>query len=278
MIKKSFLQTGKLRTAHLSGGSGDPILFIHSIPGTSFLWMDHLEAFASTFFCFAPDIYGCGDTTGPSDSEYDLETLSDSIYRYSTTLGISSTHVVAHGNGAAAALILALQKPGFLKSLILINPMFGSNIPGKLNRTLMILAKRQSLWDAGFHTGLIPGMIRLHTKAPHQREKSRVYTGEILRPFENSTAARARFQKVLKDFNPKLTKTLCPHLHRIQVPVGLVTGSEDHVCTPDWLLDFSKLFNSPKWEVINGGSHFLPLEAPAQLTDFINSVINQTAS
>ena len=53
-------------------GSGDPVVFLHGNPTSSYLWrniVSHLEGFAR---CLAPDLIGMGESGWPG-GEYRLE-------------------------------------------------------------------------------------------------------------------------------------------------------------------------------------------------------------
>ncbi|MGI9492604.1 MAG: haloalkane dehalogenase [Geminicoccaceae bacterium] len=59
--KKQVTVHGK-KMAYVEGGSGDPILFLHGNPTSSYLWrniMPHLEGLGR---CIAPDLIGMGDS------------------------------------------------------------------------------------------------------------------------------------------------------------------------------------------------------------------------
>ena len=59
---KKFAEVRGKRMAYVEMGAGDPILFLHGNPTSSYLWrniMPHLEGLGR---CIAPDLIGMGDS------------------------------------------------------------------------------------------------------------------------------------------------------------------------------------------------------------------------
>ena len=56
------------RMAHVEIGQGEPILFLHGNPTSSFLWRDVMAAMDGTGRLMAPDLIGCGDSDKLPDS------------------------------------------------------------------------------------------------------------------------------------------------------------------------------------------------------------------
>lgn len=61
MEKKHAVVNGK-RLAYADVGSGDPILFLHGNPTSSYLWRNVIPHLADVARCIAPDLIGMGDS------------------------------------------------------------------------------------------------------------------------------------------------------------------------------------------------------------------------
>src|SRR5262245_64950192 len=57
-----------LRMAYVERGHGDPIVFLHGNPTSSYLWRDVIPAVAGLGRCLAPDLIGMGDSDKLPDS------------------------------------------------------------------------------------------------------------------------------------------------------------------------------------------------------------------
>jgi len=68
--EKKRIEVNGSEMAYIEVGSGDPILFLHGNPTSSFLWRDVMPHLESQGRCIAPDLIGMGDSeklegTGP---------------------------------------------------------------------------------------------------------------------------------------------------------------------------------------------------------------------
>ena len=65
--KKSAIVRGK-RMAYVEVGEGDPIVFLHGNPTSSYLWRNVIPHLATRGRCIAPDLIGMGDSEKLDDS------------------------------------------------------------------------------------------------------------------------------------------------------------------------------------------------------------------
>ena len=61
-LDKSFVTVQGKRMAYHESGSGDPIVFLHGNPTSSYLWRDIIPHLNGTYRCIAPDLIGMGDS------------------------------------------------------------------------------------------------------------------------------------------------------------------------------------------------------------------------
>lgn len=61
-IDKKFVQVMGKRIAYVETGEGDPILFLHGNPTSSYLWRNVIPHLAGHGRCIAPDLVGQGDS------------------------------------------------------------------------------------------------------------------------------------------------------------------------------------------------------------------------
>lgn len=66
--RKQSTEIHGLKMAHVETGRGDPILFLHGNPTSSFLWRDVMAALEGCGRLIAPDLIGCGDSDKLPDS------------------------------------------------------------------------------------------------------------------------------------------------------------------------------------------------------------------
>ena len=75
--KKSVQINGK-RMAYVDVGKGDPVLFLHGNPTSSYLWRDLIPRVSDRYRCIAPDLIGMRDSEKLADSGPDRYTFVDS--------------------------------------------------------------------------------------------------------------------------------------------------------------------------------------------------------
>ena len=67
-MHKQYAEVDGLSMAYYEEGDGDPIVFLHGNPTSSFLWRDIIPYVADLGRCIAPDLIGMGDSAGLPNS------------------------------------------------------------------------------------------------------------------------------------------------------------------------------------------------------------------
>ena len=65
---KKFIEVHGKRMAYIDEGSGDPIVFLHGNPTSSFLWRNIMPYMEGKGRLIAPDLIGMGDSEKLDDS------------------------------------------------------------------------------------------------------------------------------------------------------------------------------------------------------------------
>ncbi|MDH3742001.1 MAG: alpha/beta fold hydrolase, partial [Hyphomicrobiales bacterium] len=66
--KKQFTEVHGSKMAWVEMGKGDPIVFLHGNPTSSYLWRNVMTPLADLGRCIAPDLIGMGDSDKLADS------------------------------------------------------------------------------------------------------------------------------------------------------------------------------------------------------------------
>ena len=75
--RKRFTEVLGHRMAHVEHGEGDPVLFLHGNPTSSYLWRDVMAAMDGSGRLVAPDLIGCGDSDKLADSGPDRYKIAE---------------------------------------------------------------------------------------------------------------------------------------------------------------------------------------------------------
>lgn len=100
------------------GSSGSPILLLHGMPSSSFVWRNIMPDLASVGHVYAPDLIGMGLSDKP-DIDYSIDDHIDYISNFIAALNLSDITLVMHGWGSVIGLDIAARNPALFKGLVL---------------------------------------------------------------------------------------------------------------------------------------------------------------
>jgi haloacetate dehalogenase len=106
-------------------GSGPPLLLLHGFPQTHLMWRDVAPVLAQRFTVVCPDLRGYGASgCPPSDADhgpYAKRAMASDMVRVMEHLGYTRFSLAGHDRGARVAYRLALDHPGRVERLALLD-------------------------------------------------------------------------------------------------------------------------------------------------------------
>jgi len=105
---------------HEVHGAGEPVLLLHGGFCSIEMMRPQIEALASDYTVYAPERPGHGrspDVPGPISY---AQSVADTL-DYLDAMGVQRPHIVGFSDGAIIGLVIALQHPGRLRSLVAIS-------------------------------------------------------------------------------------------------------------------------------------------------------------
>ena len=107
------------------GGDGPPVLLLHGYPQTHVMWRKVAPGLARRFSVVAADLRGYGDSSiPPSDREhraYSKRAMAVDMVELMAHLGWSKFAVVGHDRGGRVAYRMALDDPGIVTKLAVLD-------------------------------------------------------------------------------------------------------------------------------------------------------------
>lgn len=107
------------------GGAGEPLVLLHGFPETHVMWHKLAPELARTHQVIAMDLRGYGWSTAPRGDEshatYAKRAMAEDVIRVVETLGHTRFALVGHDRGARVSYRLALDHPGRLTHLALLD-------------------------------------------------------------------------------------------------------------------------------------------------------------
>ena len=104
-LPKSFVEVKGKRMAYVEMGEGDPVVFLHGNPTSSYLWRNIMPHVADRARCLAPDLIGMGDSDkldDPGPGSYRFVEHRDYLDGFLDAVGLGGNAVfVIHDWGSA---------------------------------------------------------------------------------------------------------------------------------------------------------------------------------
>jgi pimeloyl-ACP methyl ester carboxylesterase len=249
---------GKIQV--LRGGSGDPLVYLHSATGEVTLGLPMLEDLADDFDVIAPVFPGFGESEG-IDGIDDIEDAAFHAADVLDRLGLRAPAVMGLSLGGWMAAELATRWPERVSRLILVNAVGlyieGAEIGEIFGRTPAELAadlfadQSHPLAQMMHALGEFTGDVGQQVEVPM----------ELLLPIVKSMGATAKVGWRPYLHNPKLRR----RLFRVTAPTLVVHGVQDGLVPRAHAEAYAEEITNARIVDIDDASHLLPLEKPAEL-------------
>ena len=104
--------------AYVDTGEGDPVVFLHGNPTSSYLWRNVIPHLAGLARCLAPDLIGMGDSGKTPDGSYRFVDHAKYLEAWFDALGLTERVVlVGHDWGSALGFNWACDHPERVKGI-----------------------------------------------------------------------------------------------------------------------------------------------------------------
>jgi len=254
-----------------TGGSGRPVLFVHGVGTSSYLWRHAIELLDGERRCVAFDLPLHGYTPAAAGQDFTLPGLARFVADCCDALELTDFDMVANDTGGAVTQVFAANHPERLHTLTLTNCEAHDNVPPK--------ALLPAVWLAhmGLHARLAPRLMAPGNPRTRKRVYGRTYQDitklpeDIARFWLESQAGTAQAarqsQRLLTSLHARDLLAVEPALARLQVPTLIVWGTGDiffRLKWAYWLRD--TIPGATEVAEIDGGRLFFPDERAAELT------------
>ncbi|MCH0543049.1 alpha/beta fold hydrolase [Streptomyces sp. MUM 203J] len=120
--RSAFVAVGGVRLAYQVSGPPDapPLVLLHALGEEAGDWAPVTPALALDRRVYALDLRGHGRSDWPGD--YSLELMRDDVLGFLDALGLDRVDLIGHSLGGAVAYLLAQERPGRVRRLVLEDP------------------------------------------------------------------------------------------------------------------------------------------------------------
>ncbi|MDU9006888.1 alpha/beta fold hydrolase [Sedimentitalea todarodis] len=263
-------------------GDGLPVVLVHGGVSDLRTWGAQVEPFAERYRTIVYSRrYHCPNPPISPDAPDPIQTHVGDLAELIETLNASPAHVVGHSWGGLIALLLALQRPQILRSLVLIEPPAVSmhvTVPPTIGQMTRLLIRSPKLAVAIAKLG--GGALMPAEKAFRKGDdKSAVeYFGRgVLGKRRFASLSGERYEQVWDNRGPERALALFqgfPDLRtadfsRVSMPILLISGSESPSIFPLLIDELSQRLLNARRQVILGASHIVHEDAPQALNDAV---------
>jgi pimeloyl-ACP methyl ester carboxylesterase len=259
-----------------------PVLCLHGWPQHWWIWRRVIPLLRDDFHLICPDLRGYGWSSFPPDGDFRPQRFADDAVSLLDELGIERAHVMGHDWGAWTGMLLAIDAPQRLHSLLALGVPHPWQPPGRSLR---------NAWRFSYQVPLATPVLgeRLQRQEAFIRRVLRSAWGER-DTWEEDAADRyaAAFAQPLtaraghRTYRSFVTRELAPSAagrfkdKRLGVPARLIVGRRD-MLGPVFAEGFEHHGDDAAWEVLEGCGHFVPEERPDEVAERARTLFRRSS-
>jgi haloalkane dehalogenase len=262
---------------YIESGEGDPILFLHGMPTSSYLWRHIIPRLDTLGRCIAPDLIGMGESDKP-DIEYTILDHIKYIEKFIETLQLKNITLIMHGWGSVIGLHYAMQHEANCKALVFyesyLRPITAEDISLPYQEQLNMLQKQHNSADLILNTTyfvdkILPQGIMQALAEKDMAEYRKPFltkgAGKVLNQYikeRPDVQSNTAITQLIADYSRQLTRSKLPKLLLYSIP-GFITT----MATAIWARD-----NLPNLELNDIGEelHFAQESNPELMGETIS--------
>jgi len=271
--------------AYVDVGSGDPVVFLHGNPTSSYLWRNVIPHVEGVGRCLAPDLVGMGDSGAAPDGSYRFTDHARYLDAFFDALGLTENVIlVGHDWGSALGFHWAHRHPERVRAIAymeaIVRPMRWEEWPESARevfRALRSEAGEEMVLEKNFFVERIlpASVIRDLTE-----EEMETYRGPYSEPGESRRPTLSWPREIPLDGQPEdvaaivgdysewLSVSEIPKLFISAEPGVILIGAQREFCQ-GW---------KNQEEVTVRGSHFVQEDSPQEIGEAIRSFITRVRS
>ena len=226
-VSQHFVNVHGVRMAYRKAGAGPPVVLLHGLAASSLTWSANIQALAERHTVYALDYPGHGDSDHLA-VDYGTDPGVKVFRRFLERIGEPKAALVGNSLGGLIALRYALDYPGYVTHLVLVDSAgLGTELSWALRLASLPLVG-EVLLSGAFITakGLSKRLFEAPERVDPQLLKA-LHHARTVQMGSHIMLAMARTGTTL--FGLKDHHNLLPRLGELQVPLLVVWGEQDRV-------------------------------------------------
>ena len=267
--------------AYVDTGAGDPIVFLHGNPASSYLWRNVIPHCMNAGRCLAPDLIGMGESGSNPAGAYRFEDHVRYLDAWFDALDISNAVLVLHDWGGGLGFHWAARHPDRVRGIVymetIVAPMYFADWPEEARNAFQIMRS-----DAGedlvlqqnmFVEKIIPaGVLRTLDKETHD-----AYRKPFSVPGEGRRPTLTWPREIPIDGEPAYIEAIVTAygawLAQSDVPKLYIDSDLGRMMARGNLRDICRAWPN-QWETTVAGLHFLLEDSPHEIGEAVAAFVH----
>lgn len=279
MAELKYLDLHGDRVAYRDVGSGETLLLIHGMAGSSETWRAVIPQLSKKYRVVAPDLLGHGQSAKPR-GDYSLGAFAVWLRDLLDELGVTRATIIGQSLGGGVAMQFVYQHPDYCQRLILISsgglgPDVGWTLrllsaPGA-ELFLPVIAPRPVL---NIGNKLKSWFSSAGIQSPRGAELWSAYSSL------SDAETRQAFLRTLRSVVDYRGQAVCAlnRLHvRAELPTMAIWGDKDQIIPVEHAYAAQAARPGSRLEVLEGVGHFPHVERPTEVVELIEDFIATTS-
>ena len=275
----AFLET---EISYVDTGAGEPVVFLHGNPTSSYLWRNVIPHVEGLGRCLAPDLVGMGDSGAAPDGSYRFVDHARYLDAWFEALGLTNVTLVVHDWGSALGFYWAYRHPERVRGIAymeaVVRPLTWEEWRDESRQIFQDLrseaGEEMVLEKNLFIEGILPSAVLRDLT----EEEMNVYRRPYLEPGESRRPTLTWPRElpingepedvvsIVDDYSKWLAQSDVPKLFVNAEPGAILTGSQREFCRT-W---------PNQEEVTVRGGHFVQEDSPHEIGEAVATFVRRT--
>lgn len=275
----AFLET---EISYVDTGAGEPVVFLHGNPTSSYLWRNVIPHVEGLGRCLAPDLVGMGGSGAAPDGSYRFVDHARYLDAWFEALGLTNVTLVVHDWGSALGFYWAYRHPERVRGIAymeaVVRPLTWEEWRDESRQIFQDLrseaGEEMVLEKNLFIEGILPSAVLRDLT----EEEMNVYRRPYLEPGESRRPTLTWPRElpingepedvvsIVDDYSKWLAQSDVPKLFVNAEPGAILTGSQREFCRT-W---------PNQEEVTVRGAHFVQEDSPHEIGEAVATFVRRT--
>ena len=274
----AFLET---EISYVDTGAGEPVVFLHGNPTSSYLWRNVIPHVEGLGRCLAPDLVGMGDSGAAPDGSHRFVDHARYLDAWFEALGLTNVTLVVHDWGSALGFYWAYRHPERVRGIAymeaVVRPLTWEEWRDESRQIFQDLRSEAGEEMVLEKNLFIEGILPLAVLRDLTEEEMNVYRRPYLEPGESRRPTLTWPRElpingepedvvsIVDDYSKWLAQSDVPKLFVSAEPGAILTGSQREFCRT-W---------PNQEEVTVRGVHFVQEDSPHEIGEAVATFVRR---